>query len=202
MTEPARGSADSALAMAGPLLLAVIATALGERILSERIPTAWYAAAIVALLLFLAVLTFKQTPGWNTGLLVAFAAVAGGFVGAFFPATASKAGAIVVVLLGLSALLSRGRWASRAVTRRLFWMLSWLYIAGWPVLLFAGAPMTFRLGWAAGGVVVFIGLATAWLAARSWQGSAGQAGTAAGIELYLIGLNLLLAGSAVLDWLP
>ena len=39
------------------------------------------------------------------------------------------------------------------------------------------------------------------IASWSGQGRAGQAGTPAAIELYLIALNLLLAGAAVIEWL-
>ncbi len=201
MTEPERGSAGSILAMAGPLLLAAVATAVGARVLARRIPSAWYAAAIVGLLLFFALFTFKQTRGWNTGLLAAFAGVAGGFAGAFFPQTAGWGGMVAGGLLGLAGLVSRGSWAAGALTGRLCWMLSWVYVAGWPILLLIDAPGAYLLGWAAGGLAIFVGLASCWLAAWRWQGSARQTGTPAAIELYLIALNLLLAGSAVIEWL-
>ncbi len=197
MTEPDRRSSAAILAMAAPLLLASVATAVGARILAGRLPAAWYAAAIVALLLFLALLTFKQTRGWNTGLLAAFAAVAGGFAGAFFPDSVGWGGAAAGGMLGLSVLISRGRWAAGALIGRLCWLLSWVYVAGWPILLFIDVPRVFLLGWAAGGLVVFAGLASCWFASRLWR---GQGGTPAAIEIYLIGLNLLLAGAAVVAW--
>lgn len=79
--------------------------------------------------------------------------------------------------------------------------LSWVYVVGWPILLLIGAPGGFLLGWAAGRLAIFVGLASCWFAARRWQGSARQTGTPAAIDLYLIALNLLLAGSAVVEWL-
>ncbi len=201
MSEPERGSTGSALAMAGPLLLAVVATAVGARILGERLPSAWYAAVIVTLLLFFALLTFKQTRGWNTGLLTALAAMASGFAGAFFPNAIGWGGAIAAALLGLSAIASRRRWAAIAQLGRLGWILSWAYLVGWPVLAFLDARREVRIGWAAGGLVLFAGLATGWFASRPWQGQARQDGTPAAIEVYLIGLNLLVAGAAVVEWL-
>lgn len=195
------GRLRAVLAVGEPLLLAAAMTAAGALVLGPYLASAWFAAALGALVIFLALLTFKQVPGWNVALLTAFAAVGGGFVAALFPKALGWGALAAAALLVTAAIVSSGRIASAPWMARLAWALSWIYLAGWPILAILRAEKTARVGWAAGGLLVFFALAACWFAGRPWL-QEEDVGAPLAIEVYLIGLNLLLAAAAIATWVP
>jgi hypothetical protein len=73
-----------------------------------------------------------------------------------------------------------------------FWVLSCVYLLGWAGLVLVNLDQIFQRVWAGFGVALFAGISTVWFS--SSKAVMDQVpGSALGIDLYLLSLNLILA---------
>jgi len=79
------------------------------------------------------------------------------------------------------------------LTALLLWVLSWIYVAGWPVIGFLRSGERLQSVWAVAGLGIFGCLGISWFAAAE-ERQAEAAGACLAIELYVIALNLVVAG--------
>jgi len=150
------------------------------------------------LLLFAAMMTFRRAPTWSTALLLAFALGVGVLVrlvtgadpaGGWCAAAALGVPLAAAVMGGQ--LQGRGAW-----TRSFLWVAAWIYVLGaWLIPVVWATPHLGRT-WAAGGLVIFAGLAVTWFSVWPGRETSLPPGSAAA-ELYLIGLNLALAANVL-----
>ena len=180
--------------------VALVLTGVGAMPLGDHIPSAWLLPlAILALLAFAALMTFRRVRTWPTLLLLTLALVAGGLLRLMLPemrpdwpwALAAGVGIpLVGVPLGWKAgprLASVG-WGT--------WAAAWVYILGWVGWQLLGLGQTMRPYWGIAGLIVFSALTITWassLAARRPEETEGSVAS----ELYLIGLNLGVAALVV-----
>lgn len=178
-------------------LLAGLSGALGLWLAPETAsPAGQLLAALLAVLLFAALLTFKEAAGWNSGLLLAFFFALGFAVSLFSIGQAAPdwgwAALGAAAVLGAAAGL--GRWAGgawREVGAGL-WIVAWAYLLGWAALAFLRLDPLLSLVWAGAGLILFGGLAAAWFAEVRVRPSERN-GAALAVELSLFAANLTLA---------
>ena len=192
-----------AAAILPPLTAALIAGALGAAAFTPRLTTGSVVpVALLGLLLFVAMLTFKRARGWNAALLVAFSFSASGVVSWLFQGRVGGTwlGALsaAVVILAISAIVGRRVGPRLVGIGAWLWLLSWVYLFGWVVVAVLQPSPAWIRGWAAGGVIVYAGLTSAWFAGLDPQ-ALDPSGTAWAVDLYLLGLNLTIA-ARVLMW--
>jgi FtsH-binding integral membrane protein len=177
--------------------LSLLATSLGFSILPFDVTSRWTLPLLwTGVLLFVALTTFKETPGWNIGLLLAFALVAGCLISGLKlgsrPVNWPSTLLIMTTLLALSAVVggkTRGRagWLGMGL-----WALTWVYLAGWGLISLLHLGGTTQILWASAGTILFCVLSAIWfseLEARLHPGS----GAALAVELYILALNLAFA---------
>jgi FtsH-binding integral membrane protein len=186
-------------------LLASAATLFGGTVVEPRLPgglTLPFLALGVAL--FVAALVTREMPGWNLLSLVCFAAVAGGLLGRWLPPERAVrwtwavllAVGVMTAAAGIgSASRSRPPWVGLTL-----WAASWPYVAGWLVLSILDLGPIMSLVWALVGLVLFGGL-TAMRFPLSVRGQVPALRAGLATELYLLGLNLVVAAQVFLTGL-
>lgn len=160
---------------------------LGSRIKGALVPPLWVCLAGF----YAALMVFKQTQGWNLGLLGIFALLAGSALGSWQLATPANGWGALGGVVGFTAacgavgllLGARLVWPVR-----LFWFVSWLYLIGWVILGLWPTGDRWFGPWAGLGVFLFGGLLIGWFAA--WRRPTGPSGTSAAIDLYLLTASL------------
>jgi hypothetical protein len=180
-----------------PLALAAAGTILGMVVLAPYLPSVLtLPLLLVAVLAFVALFTFREVPGWSTALLTCFGLLAGLYLGSLFPQGGRLWGWAAVAAIGILALAAllghafRGRLRLAAL---LLWVLSWIYVAGWPLIALLPGAATLQFVWAAAGLGIFGCLGISWFAAVE-ERQAESSGSSLAIELYVIVLNLVVAG--------
>jgi FtsH-binding integral membrane protein len=182
--------------------LALIVTAVGMLgAPQDRITPLTLPLLLVAVLLFAAMLTFRKTGAWNTGLLLGFALVIG------FLLSGLRAGGAAYVWVGalgaMLAALACSAVVGRAMRGRLdmigggLWLVSWVYLVGWGVIAVMRAGSAFQVVWAAAGLLIFTGLAAAWFSALGGEREE-LPGVSHAIDLYIFSFNLALAAYVLL----
>jgi hypothetical protein len=192
-----------AAAILPPLAAALIAGGLGAAALTPRLTgNSILPVGLLAVLLFVAMMTFKRARGWNAGLMVAFPFVGGGVVSWLFQGRAGGTwlGAITsaAVILVLAAVLARRVGARLAEVGAWLWLLSWVYLFGWVVAAVLSLPTGWIRAWGVAGLLVYAGLSAAWFAGLD-PSAENPSGTAWAIDVYLLGFNLAIA-ARVLMW--
>ncbi|MCK5634547.1 MAG: hypothetical protein KAI06_05650 [Anaerolineales bacterium] len=153
-------------------------------------------AAVIGLLLFIALITFKSVPGWNVGLLTALGLALGVFMRALAADMRISLWLLSAVLAGL--LLALAATFGRRMGFRMrevgigLWLLSWAYLLGWALIMFLGSDTVFTAAWAGAGVLIFSGLAAAWFAVLEPRLET-QSGAELGVDLFFLFLNLTVA---------
>ncbi len=159
------------------------------------------AVAILAVLVFVGLLAAREAERWNLAMLAAFAYLAGGLLGHWFPigSTSWLGSSILVLAVGSVACLLGGLAAPRVLLPgRWPWLLAWLYVLGWGLAaVWAGSPSLLK-GWAGLGLVLFGALLAGWVAA--WRrGELGLSSTAQATDLFLMAANLMLSALVVVN---
>ena len=152
--------------------------------------------AVIGLLIFMALMTFKSVPGWNVTLLITLGLVLGVFLRAMAVELMISAW---LLSFGLAALVfALTAWMGRMVGFRMrdvgigLWLLSWAYLLGWAVIALMGLDPVFITAWAGAGVLIFAGLAAAWFAALEPQLDV-QPRAALAVDLFFLFINLVVA---------
>lgn len=148
----------------------------------------------LGLLLFLGLLTFKETRGWNVLLLGCFSVVGGAAIGASMPwATASWW--VLARWIGPVALAgcvtSAAFGAKMAGLAKPLWALAWIYLGGLLLIWAGGASSVWAESWGMAGAAIFTGLLGARVA--RWRTGAMASSPAETADLVLLIANLLLA---------
>jgi FtsH-binding integral membrane protein len=154
-------------------------------------------------LLFAGLMTFRRTHGWNLALLLALATVIGLLVGPGLNTERSLpwtgAIAITILLLVLAAFIGKAlrKWFRKVGSA--LWLLAWVYVAGWLIGGLINPAEWLRILWASAGLVIFEGLVAVWFYKLSAQEIPPRGlAVAQGIDLYLLGLNIAVAGQVLL----
>lgn len=152
--------------------------------------------ASLAVLFFMAMLTFREQYGWNLALLLGFSGALG-TVFSFLSAGSMLAvgfESIWIVLLSLSIGASAGRWLGEHFGEFgvILWLVSWAYLLGWAFLIFLELDPVFILTWSGVGLLLFTGLSGVWFANMEAHFKQ-RSSVSAAIDLYLISINLYLA---------
>jgi hypothetical protein len=161
--------------------------------------SAWLTPAVelplglAALILFIALLTFRESGSWSLLLLLPLALCVGTLLGLLWESgPASGWGMVISLWLGAQVvgaacgvgLRGRCRWLSG-----MLWALACVYLVGWFVLRSLNMPRGVMVGWAAGGVAVFIGLFGSWFSSFANRlDRFGDVSLAA--DLYILDMNL------------
>ena len=183
-------------------VLSSIATAAGIGLLADRLSaSAQLPLAITGLLLFIALITFRETSGYNFGLLLGFSFVAGSFLGTLFPQQGDFSwGTALMAALGvifLSAAIGSSMGERIASLRVGLWIASWIYLLGWVLIAALDLASLVQTLWGLLGMLIFGGLAGSWFASLiSTKPSTSSVSLA--IDLYVLGLNLLVAARVML----
>ena len=176
--------------------LALALTGVGALAIDERPPSAWVVPlAILALLEFAALMTFRRARPWSTALLTAFALTAGMLVRLMLPGIRlawpwALAASLSIPLLGIPLGWVAGdrlRWMGW-----LTWVAAWAYVLGWIAWqVLVESPLA-RVPWGMAGLAIFSALTLTWSAALPGREPREPEASSAS-ELYLIGLNLGIA---------
>jgi hypothetical protein len=180
--------------------MALTLTGVGALPIGERLPSAWVVPlAILALLEFAALMTFRHARTWSTMLLMAFALTAGMLVRMMLPGIRLAWPWALSASLGIPLLGIPLGWAAGRRLRWmgwLTWIAAWVYILGWLAWQLLAMDPPNRPVWGVTGLAIFSGLTLTWSASvPSREGHEPEASAAA--ELYLIGLNLGIAALVV-----
>jgi hypothetical protein len=183
-------------------VLAVFGSLAGASVIASRLPASMtLPTLLVGLVLFVAMLTFRDNVGWNTALLVGFGLAAGIYLRWAFPESAGgqwpAAIATGLVILSVAAAVGprggqRLAWLGPGV-----WALSWIYLVGWIALAWLRLGRGASVGWAAAGLLVFGILSMIWFGSQSRR-PARVSATSLAIDLYILGLNLVVAARVIL----
>lgn len=183
--------------------LAGLGVALGLGFVAERLTESLQLPIVIlGLLVFIGMITFRETRGWNIALLLSFGVIAGGFLGSIFP-EGTGVSWVMALLTGLGVIFLAagiGNWLGVRL-RGLgvgLWIGSWIYLLGWVLLALTDSSSTLQTLWAAAGMVIFGGLAASWFAnlVTTEQQSSN---VSLAIDLFVLGLNLFVAGRVLLS---
>lgn len=167
----------------------------------DRIAALTLPLLLVAVLLFVAMLTFRKSSGWNTGLLLGFALAVGFLLSGLNKTDDGHAwmGAlgIMIAALGVSTVVGRALRGRLAMLGGGLWLISWAYLVGWGVIAVLRAGPPFQVVWAAAGLLIFTGLAAAWFSALGGEREETP-GASQAIDLYIFSFNLVLASFVLL----
>ncbi|MGD2162042.1 MAG: Bax inhibitor-1 family protein [Anaerolineales bacterium] len=156
----------------------------------------------VTVLFFIAMLTFREQYGWNLGLLLGFSAALGGLLSVLATGRGQVVGyePIWLVLGCLAAGAVAGLWMGSRFGEfgAILWLVSWAYLLGWAALIFLQLDAVFYLTWSVVGLALFTGLAAVWFSHMRDQ-LEKRSSVSAAVDLYLICINLYLAGMILLS---
>ncbi len=145
---------------------------------------------------FVGLMAFKRVSNWNVFLLIIFAFFMGLFATLIFPEKRVEAcwGVLVLSLFVVTAcsLMGwnwKGRWREIGIS---FWLLAWAYLLGWVAFLILQVDPIFQKVWGGFGLSVFAGMTMVWFSTGE-SAIKTSPGSALGIELYLLILNISLA---------
>lgn len=178
-------------------LLGLLSSALGAWIWSyPATPGSLLLRILLLLLSFLGLLALKRTSTWNVVLLVLFGVLAGSFFVFVLPnkdQITMWLPSLVTTSLLMASYLAANRLPGRV--REIgagLWILTWFYVLGWVGLLMVEVDPLLKVIWACFGLALFSGMSMVWL---SNLPAALQIlpGSALGIDLYLITINLYIA---------
>lgn len=183
--------------------LAGIGGAFGLGFLAERLPEALHLPiAILGLVVFIGMVTFRGVAGWNIALMIAFGVIAGAFLGSVFPAEEGLSWTMAfLATLGILFLAAGiGNWLGirlqgLGVT---LWIGSWGYLLGWILLALLDSSTFLQTLWAFAGLVIFGGLAATWFA-NLMTSEEQPNNVSLAIDLFIVGLNLFVAGRVLLS---
>jgi hypothetical protein len=181
--------------------MALLATVVGTAIPvsgAMRIPL-----LLIGVLLFAGLLTFRKTRGWNLALLLGLAAAAGALIntGTEVRGGPSWTGAIIlmIALMALAAFIGKALHGRLRRTGLVTWVLACVYVAGWLPGGLLNPADWLRIIWAIAGLVIFSGLATVWFSRlESEEIPPRGLSFQQGCDLYLLGLNIAVAGQVLL----
>lgn len=182
--------------------LAGLGVALGLGFVAERLTAALQLPVVIlGLLVFIGMITFRETRGWNIALLIGFGVIAGGFLGSIFPeGTGTSWAMALLATLGVIFLAAGvGNWLGVHL-RRLglgLWIGSWVYLLGWVLLAVTDSSPTLQTLWALAGMAIFGGMAAAWFA-NLMTTEQQSSNVSLAIDLFVLGLNLFVAGRVLL----
>ncbi|MBM3120974.1 MAG: hypothetical protein FJZ97_02150 [Chloroflexi bacterium] len=183
-------------------LLALLLTGVGASVLAAWMPATWrIPLAILALVGFAALMTFRRVQTWSTLLLLAFALTAGLLLRLMLAGAPLHWGWALAASLGIPLLVMPLGWLAGPRLQpfgRVTWIAAWVYILGWIAWqLLLGSPVA-HAAWGAAGLVIFSALTLTWSAALPTRSVSEPAGSMAA-EIYLIGMNLGLAATMLLS---
>lgn len=178
-------------------LLALAGTGLGLVVLPTDLALRFeIPLLLLGLLFFVAMITFKGTSGWNVFFLLGFSLVVGvllrGFAQEELGRSWSLSFGVAIGILGLSAGVGRSLHGRLFWLGKGFWILSWIYLAGWGLIVVLHLGALIRILWAGAGLVIFSGLAAAWFAGLG-EHQEGASGIPLAIDLYILAFNLAVA---------
>ena len=183
--------------------LAGIGAAFGLGFVAERLPESLHLPmAILGLVVFIGMVTFREAGGWNIGLLIGFGVIAGAFLGSIFPAEADLSwGMALLVALGILFLAAGvGNWLGIRLQglAATLWIGSWGYLLGWILLALLDSSTMLQTIWAFAGLIIFGGLAATWFA-NLMTSEEHQKHVSLAIDLFILGLNLFVAGRVLIS---
>ncbi|NIM93009.1 MAG: hypothetical protein GTO18_04770 [Anaerolineales bacterium] len=156
---------------------------------------------IVGVIVFVAMITFRDASGWNLGLLLVFALIVGLLLGNFFPSLTALHWILALLIAAAIMLMAAGLGTQLGGGVRLLgialWIGSWIYILGWVVIALFHFPKPVVLLWGMVGLIVFSGLSTVWFASIAGILNPFM-GTSLAIDLFILGLNLCIAVVVIL----
>ena len=160
------------------------------------VPILMVILAATSILLFIALLTFRERPGWNLALLLGFSASLGAVIALLGTGSHATLGYaplwLVLPCLAFAALAGKRLGSGVGEIGAILWLVSWVYMLGWAVLIFLQLEAVFHLTWSVVGLVLFTGIAAVWFANME-RNLAQRSSVSVAIDLYLVCLNLYLA---------
>jgi FtsH-binding integral membrane protein len=158
--------------------------------------------AAITMILFIAMLTFREQQGWNLPLYLGFSVSLGAVIASLGtdPVGTFKFEPLWLVLpcLGVGAIAGSWLGSRSGEIGVILWLVCWVYLLGWAALIFLQLDPVFYLTWSAVGLVLFTGLAAIWFSHMADQ-LKQQSSISAAIDLYLICINLYLAATILLS---
>ncbi len=182
-------------------LLSLALTGVGASVLGPWMPSTWrMPLAILALVEFAALLTFRRARTWSTLLLLAFAITVGALLRLLVAPWRLDWGLALAASVAWPSMVITVGWKTGAGLRTLgwgTWAAAWIYILSWfALLLLVGRPPA-SAAWGTAGVAIFSALTLTWAAALPTR-RADEPASSIAAEIYLIGMNLSLAASMLL----
>jgi hypothetical protein len=177
--------------------LGLVATAIGW-LVGERVrgPEVVAAALVVGLLCYAAAHTFSQQPGWAaafvSGLGLAAGVLVAGLPWLASPAVRLAAGGWALALMAAAAGVGRAWPRGLRPLYPVLWIAAWALVIGLVVIQLTGLWPDGARSSAAISAVVFGALAAAWFARLG-----DRTPPSAGMDLYLLSLNLFLAAAVL-----
>ena len=153
-------------------------------------------AAITGLLV-IATLTFRERHGWNLWLLLGSSVGSGSTISLLTRGTNlipdSKPFLIVLVCLALGASTRKWFGVKGSELSVILWLVSWVYLSGWVALRLLRLDLVLYVTWSIVGVALFTGISGVWFATMADEMNK-RSSVSLAIDLYVIGINLFLAG--------
>ena len=156
------------LATIPPVILSMLTMAIGIGVPIPSREVDMVIVIIAVAILFFAMVTFKYVRGWNLILLLTFSLFIGVLIGAIFESVGtieSWFGALLSTLILTIASITgdvvQGRFGKSKI---LFWFVSWIYVAGWMVLIFARIEGELVKFWGFVGLLTYFGISSIWFA--------------------------------------
>lgn len=151
---------------------------------------------VSTMLLFIAMLTFRERRRWNLGLYLGFSAS----LGAVFALPLSDTVLSLTfepfwfVIPCLAVAAAFGHWIGDRFGELglILWLVAWGYLFVWAVLILLHLDPVFTVTWSLIGMLLFTGLAAVWFANMGSYFQRGSSVSGA-INLFLICVNLYVA---------
>lgn len=157
---------------------------------------ALFTRGFILILAFLGLIGLKNSPNWNVVFLLFFAFVLGSFstldhrmenIGSW----ATPLFLAIAVVVGCFFMGQRIRHGVGEFSQGI-WLLSWVYILGWVGIDLLDLELLLQAVWAGFGLALFGGLITFWFA-QLRSNKVGLRGSALGIDLFLLSVNVVVA---------